>query len=89
MSFSACDQLNLTLLSGFGDVADRLGGAASTDRAVGEHVFSRPTIHATRALLLLVLFGAIDGWCRLRDLNPRPSVYKTAALPTELNRRRG
>jgi hypothetical protein len=20
-------------------------------------------------------------WCRLRDLNPRPSVYKTAALP--------
>ena len=20
-------------------------------------------------------------WCRVRDLNPRPSVYKTAALP--------
>src|SRR3546814_8910628 len=27
------------------------------------------------------------GWCRLQDSNPRPSVYKTAALPTELNRR--
>ena len=26
-------------------------------------------------------------WCRLRDSNPRPTVYKTVALPTELNRR--
>ena len=26
-------------------------------------------------------------WCRQRDSNPRPSVYKTAALPTELCRR--
>ena len=25
-------------------------------------------------------------WRRLRDSNPRPSVYKTAALPAELNR---
>src|SRR5579872_5819977 len=28
-------------------------------------------------------------WCRLRDSNPRPTVYKTVALPTELNRRSG
>jgi hypothetical protein len=27
-----------------------------------------------------VMDAAFD-WCRLRDLNPRPSVYKTAALP--------
>ena len=27
-----------------------------------------------------------SGRCRLQDLNPRPTVYKTAALPTELNR---
>ena len=26
------------------------------------------------------------GWSWRRDLNPRPAVYKTAALPTELNR---
>ena len=28
-------------------------------------------------------------WCRLQESNPRPSVYKTAALPAELNRPRG
>ena len=26
-------------------------------------------------------------WCRLKELNPRPSHYKCAALPTELTRR--
>ena len=26
-------------------------------------------------------------WCRLRDLNPRPTAYKAVALPAELNRR--
>ena len=25
-------------------------------------------------------------WSREQDLNPRPAVYKTAALPTELSR---
>ena len=25
-------------------------------------------------------------WCRLRDLNPRPTDYKSVALPTELSR---
>ena len=28
-----------------------------------------------------ILLGRKVGWCRVRDLNPRPSVYKTAALP--------
>src|SRR5579859_5328158 len=28
-------------------------------------------------------------WCRLQESNPRPSVYKTAALPTELSWPRG
>src|SRR6267378_8092176 len=28
------------------------------------------------------------GWCRLTDSNRRPTVYKTAALPTELSRLR-
>ena len=26
-------------------------------------------------------------WCRRKELNPRPSDYKSAALPTELHRR--
>jgi hypothetical protein len=28
-------------------------------------------------------------WCRMQESNPRPSVYKTAALPTELIRPTG
>src|SRR5579871_5396915 len=28
----------------------------------------------------------IEGWSRRRDLNPRPSDYKSDALPTELRR---
>jgi hypothetical protein len=27
-----------------------------------------------------------QGWCRMQESNPRPSVYKTAALPAELIR---
>src|SRR5258708_25819927 len=27
-----------------------------------------------------------EGWCRMQESNPRPTVYKTAALPTELSR---
>jgi hypothetical protein len=25
-------------------------------------------------------------WCRLQESNPRPTDYKSVALPTELNR---
>ena len=32
--------------------------------------------------------GDLGVWCRMQDSNPRPSVYKTAALPAELIRRR-
>ena len=32
-------------------------------------------------------FGAFLNWCRLSDLNQRPTDYKSAALPAELNRR--
>ena len=30
--------------------------------------------------------GQILWWCRLRDSNPRPTDYKSVALPTELSR---
>jgi hypothetical protein len=30
--------------------------------------------------------GVYGGWCRLQKSNPRPSDYKSAALPTELSR---
>ena len=32
--------------------------------------------------------GASEAWCRLQGSNPRPTVYKTVALPTELSRLR-
>jgi hypothetical protein len=32
--------------------------------------------------------SAWECWCRLEDSNPRPTDYKSAALPTELSRRR-
>ena len=31
-------------------------------------------------------FQGLGNWCRLRDLNPRPTDYKSVALPTELSR---
>jgi hypothetical protein len=30
--------------------------------------------------------NSLDSWSRRRDLNPRPSDYKSDALPTELRR---
>ena len=34
-------------------------------------------------------FGEVEwNWCRLRDLNPRPTDYKSVALPAELSRPR-
>ena len=32
---------------------------------------------------------AVTGWCRCTDSNRGPEVYKTPALPTELQRRPG
>jgi hypothetical protein len=33
--------------------------------------------------------GCAQVWCRMQESNPRPSVYKTAALPAELIRHPG
>ena len=37
----------------------------------------------------LVVDCGEEGWCRLTGSNRRPTDYKSAALPTELNRHRG
>src|SRR3954465_7309005 len=39
---------------------------------------------AVDKLLKSIAFEAVKGWCPRQESNPRPSVYKTAALPTEL-----
>ncbi len=31
-------------------------------------------------------YETLAEWCRLRDLNSRPTDYKSVALPTELKR---
>jgi hypothetical protein len=41
-----------------------------------------------RCFFSLVLCFSDLIWCRLEDSNPRPTDYKSAALPTELSRRR-
>ena len=32
-------------------------------------------------------FATPPSWCRLKDLNPQPTDYKSVALPIELSRR--
>ena len=32
-------------------------------------------------------FATSPSWCRLKDLNPQPTDYKSVALPIELSRR--
>ena len=32
-------------------------------------------------------FATPPSWCRLKDLNPQPTDYKSVALPVELSRR--
>ena len=34
-------------------------------------------------------YETLGEWCRLRDLNSRPTDYKSVALPTELKRQHG
>lgn len=48
-------------------------------------VFDRFTTPAKTPQKLKFLWGP-QSWSRRRDSNPRPAVYKTAALATELRR---
>jgi hypothetical protein len=59
----------------------------SNPRTRKELIYSQPCLTAslTPHVWLLTAF-AVDVWSRQRDSNPRPAVYKTAALATELCR---
>src|SRR5712691_11465500 len=45
-------------------------------------------IRSNKNLVRYLIFFGFE-WSRRRDLNPRPSDYKSDALPTELRRRSG
>ncbi len=66
MTFSALRCRMLTLSRSGQRYSEPLVAPAQTRR--------RDMTHSANALKK-------HGWCRLRDLNPRPTVYKTAALP--------
>src|ERR1041385_3025368 len=45
---------------------------------------SNKSSHPTRTAVSKC--GLVESWSRRRDLNPRPTDYKSVALPTELRR---
>jgi hypothetical protein len=54
---------------------------------IGNHYFQKIAYKARPhydKLLKYAIKTIMKNWCPRQDLNPRPSVYKTAALPTEL-----
>jgi hypothetical protein len=68
------------------DISTRQGAYKSKDRPIPRLVALGMMLGGRKRQLDASLMqvaphcAALD-WCRLRDLNPRPSVYKTAALP--------
>lgn len=71
---------------------DGIIGATFTPIQERAHAFTLATCVAdNRITRLLSVLSAAEtatcvGWCRLQDSNPRPPLYKSIALPTELNR---
>ena len=57
----------------------------ATRIGAGETNSGRSDLATKNDILIEATFA---GWCRMQESNPRPSVYKTAALPAELIRRR-
>ncbi len=53
-------------------------GTGSNRRTTRERIYSPPRLATSLPLR--------KKWCRLEDLNPQPTDYKSVALPIELNR---
>ncbi len=84
---------------GIKDVDEGFGSSASCTTISVSSTWSRylaPSRQPVRPEVVTHVIGTtchpclrtrqILSWCRMQDLNPRPSVYKTAALPAELIR---
>ena len=76
-------------------LTQRVVDAARPEGALELIVFSRrqakgdvfsAVVDSTSRLLWPPYLSLLKGWCRMRDSNPRPTDYKSAALPTELIR---
>ena len=63
------------------DIPKKPNGGLGQNRTADTRIFN-PLLYRLSYLAI----GSDKKWCRKKELNPRPSDYKSAALPTELFR---
>ena len=59
------------------------------ENGVSETIRTSDPLIKSQLLYLLSYGDSYITWCRLQDLNPQPTDYKSVALPIELSRRGG